>query len=73
MNTKWKFSSLVLGLVLLLSSPAFARDHHGPPPPHGGPGGGSSGAAPEVDPSLAIAGISFLTGSLAVLRSRLRK
>jgi hypothetical protein len=34
--------------------------------------GGSSGAAPEVDPSLAIAGISFLAGSLAVLRSRRR-
>jgi hypothetical protein len=69
MNSKWKFSALVLGLVLLLSSPAFAHDHHGGPPPSGG----SSGAAPEVDPSLAIAGISFLTGSLAVLRSRLRK
>ena len=69
MNTKWKFSALVLGLVLLLSSPAFAHDHHGGQPPSGGP----SGAAPEVDPGLAIAGISFLAGSLAVLRSRLRK
>jgi len=67
MNSKWKSSALVLGLVLLLSAPAFARHHDDPPP------GGSSGAAPEVDPSLAIAGISFLAGSLAVLRSRLRK
>lgn len=70
MNRKWKSSALVLGLVLLLSAPVFARDHHGGPIP---PSGGSSGAAPEVDPSLAIAGISFLAGSLAVLRSRLRK
>jgi hypothetical protein len=69
MNTKWKFSALVLGLVLVLSAPAFAREHGGSIPPKGGP----SGAAPEVDPGLAIAGISFLTGSLVVLRSRLRK
>src|SRR5271165_5518950 len=73
MNSKWKFSALVLGLVLLLNAPAFAQNHRGGPPPHGGPGSGPSGAAPEVDPSLAIAGISFLAGSLAVLRSRLRK
>lgn len=68
MNNKWKSSALVLGAVLLLSAPAFARVGWPPPPPSGG-----SGAAPEVDPSLAIAGISFLAGSLAVLRSRLRK
>jgi hypothetical protein len=66
MNSKWKFSALVLGMVLLLSAPAFARHHDEPP-------SGNNGAAPEVDPSLAIAGISFLTGSLVVLRSRLRK
>jgi len=69
MNSKWKSSALMLALVLLLSAPAFAREHGGSLPPSGGP----SGAAPEVDPGLAIAGISFLTGSLAVLRSRLRK
>lgn len=70
MNMKWKSSALVLGAVLLLSASAFAHDDHlryppkpKPPPPR----------APEVDPSLAIAGISFLTGSLVVLRSRLRK
>jgi len=61
MTTKWKSSALVLGLALLLSAPAFAHDHQG------------GGAAPEVDPSLAVAGISFLAGSLVVLRSRLRK
>lgn len=30
-------------------------------------------AAPEVDPSLAIVGISFLAGTLMVLRVRRRK
>jgi len=49
--------------VLILSAPAFALKHHDK----------GDGAAPEVDPSLAVAGISFLTGSLVVLRSRLRK
>jgi len=29
--------------------------------------------APEVDPSLAVAGISFLAGTLTVLRARRRK
>ncbi|MGA2848942.1 MAG: hypothetical protein ABSE46_08105 [Terracidiphilus sp.] len=29
--------------------------------------------APEVDPSLAIAGISLLAGTLVVVRSRFRK
>jgi LPXTG-motif cell wall-anchored protein len=60
MNTKWKSSTLVLGLLLALSTPAFAHHHDNP-------------GAPEVDPSLAIAGISFLGGSLVVLRSRRRK
>jgi hypothetical protein len=69
MIAKWKSSTLVLGMVLALSSPAFAHRPWGPPPPPNTP----TGAAPEVDPSLAIAGISFLAGSLAVLRSRLRK
>jgi LPXTG-motif cell wall-anchored protein len=69
MNTKWKSSTLVLALALVLSTPAFAHHHPDTPAP---PGGGS-GTAPEVDPSLAIAGISFLGGSLVVLRSRRRK
>jgi len=30
-------------------------------------------AAPEVDPSLAVAGISLLAGTLAVVRARARK
>jgi hypothetical protein len=72
MIAKWKSSTLVLGMVLALSSPAFAHRPWGPPPPPNSPAT-PTGAAPEVDPSLAIAGISFLAGSLAVLRSRLRK
>ena len=63
MKSRWKFSALVLGMVLILSAPAFALKHHDK----------GDGAAPEVDPSLAVAGISFLAGSLVVLRSRLRK
>jgi hypothetical protein len=75
MNIKWKSSALVLGLALAMGAPAFAMDHHsgGPTPGHGSNHWRSCGAAPEVDPSLGFAGISFLTGSLAVLRSRLRK
>ena len=30
-------------------------------------------SAPEVDPSLAVGGLTFLAGSLAVLRARFRK
>jgi hypothetical protein len=73
MMTKWQSSTLVLGLALSLGTPAFALDCDvcAPPPDHHGHSGG--GAAPEVDPSLAVAGISFLAGSLVVLRSRLRK
>jgi hypothetical protein len=73
MITKWQSSALVLGLALSLGTPAFAlnRDVDVPAPDHHGHGGG--GAAPEVDPSLAVGGISFLAGSLVVLRSRLRK
>jgi hypothetical protein len=63
MKINWKSSALVLGMALLTSAPAFAWGHT--------KGGGTT--VPEVDSSLAIAGISFLAGSLAVLRSRLRK
>jgi hypothetical protein len=75
MNIKLKPSAMVLGLALVASAPAFASDHRSggstPTPQHNG--WRSCGAAPEVDPSLGFAGIAFLTGSLAVLRSRLRK
>jgi hypothetical protein len=46
----------------------------GPPPPDpGGPPPHAPATAPEVDPSLAIVGISFLAGTLTVLRVRRRK
>jgi hypothetical protein len=67
MRMKWKSSVLVLGMMLVLSTSAFAHRKDPAPP------GGVNGAAPEVDPSLAIAGLTFLSGSLVVLRSRLRK
>ena len=44
-----------------------------PPPPRNGPHPPAPATAPEVDPSLAIVGISFLTGTLTVLRVRRRK
>lgn len=52
-----KYSFLVFGVVLFFSASAHAM----------------SFPAPEVDPSLAIGGLFFLAGTLAVLRSRLRK
>lgn len=74
MNINWKSSVIVLGLALATGAPAFALNHSGGSAPSGGSNHWRScGAAPEVDPSLGFAGISFLTGSLAVLRSRLRK
>jgi hypothetical protein len=67
MNSKLKSSAFVLGLVLMLGAPAYAMGGRGDCGPSG------RVPAPEVDPSLAIAGVSFLAGSLVVLRSRLRK
>jgi hypothetical protein len=69
MKTKWMFSALMLVAMLSMGAPAFAHGRGG----GGGNPGGPSGAAPEVDPSLAVAGVSFLTGTLVVLRSRRRK
>jgi hypothetical protein len=57
MKTAWKYSFYLLGLVLLMSARAHACDN----------------LAPEVDPSLAVGGLTFLGGTLAVLRSRLRR
>ncbi|MGA2537834.1 MAG: hypothetical protein ABSF53_17595 [Terracidiphilus sp.] len=72
MNIKLKPAAMVLGMALITSAPAFASDHHSTPTPQHNQWR-SCGAAPEVDPSLGFAGITFLAGSLAVLRSRLRK
>jgi len=55
-----KYSFLVLGMVLLMGARASTPDCGG-------------GTAPEVDPSLAVGGITLLAGALAVLRSRLHR
>ena len=57
MKNVLKYSWLVFGIVLFLSISAHAMKLD----------------APEVDPSLAIGGILFLAGTLAVLRARIRK
>jgi hypothetical protein len=73
-----RFAVLTLVVALVASTAAFAG-HGGPPPPpppppqHGPPPPQPGKPAPEVDPSLALAGISFLAGTLAVVRSRFRK
>jgi hypothetical protein len=67
-----KYLFVVLVLALTMSSRANAKgwwwDHpKTPPPTHDG------WTAPEVDPSLAMGGLTLLAGSLTVLRSRRRK
>jgi hypothetical protein len=52
-----KNASIVLGLALCTSTAAYAGIH----------------TAPEVDPSLAIGGLTLLAGTLAILRVRSRK
>ena len=55
-----KYSFVVLGLALGTCSAAFGLAF--------GPG-----HAPEVDPSLAIGGLTMLVGTIAVLRIRRKK
>jgi hypothetical protein len=57
MKNVLKYSFLVSVVVLFLSASAHAMKLD----------------APEVDPSLAMGGLVFLAGTLAVLRTRLRK
>jgi hypothetical protein len=64
--------SKVLGFVVLLtaSASAFAGGHHDPSwwgPP------GWCFKAPEIDPASAMAGLTMLAGSLAVIRGRRSK
>jgi hypothetical protein len=63
-----KYSLLGLTLTAAASSAAFADPwkHHDPPKPE-------PRNAPEVDPSLAISGLSLLGGTLVVLRTQRRK
>ena len=65
MKIAFKYSLLVLALTLGSSIAAHAHYKEGrpqTPPP-----------APEVDPSLAISGITLLAGTLTVARARRRK
>jgi hypothetical protein len=62
-----KYSLLALTLVPganFARADVFYTDNHKPGRPE---------QAPEVDPSLAVAGISLLTGTLTVMRARRRK
>jgi hypothetical protein len=52
-----KYMFIVLGLALSASATAFAG------PPH----------TPEVDPGMAVSGLTLFVGSLAVLRVRRKK
>jgi hypothetical protein len=62
-------STLISGLALILGTAAYAAPKPTPQPPTITP----PKKAPEIDPSLAIGGVSLLLGSLAVLRSRRNK
>ena len=66
-----KHSMLALAVALSLTTFAHARDddrrRHEPPPPPACP---DPNTAPEVDPSLAIGGLTLLGGTLTVLRAR---
>ena len=62
MNTFFKRSILALVLAATASTAALARDHRHEPK-----------QAPEVDPNLAIGGVTLLAGALTVLRARRSK
>lgn len=53
---------LILVLYTCVSAHAMAFGGHG-----------GTGAKPEIDPSLAISGLTMLAGTLAVLRVRRKK
>lgn len=72
MKTALKSSLLILALAVAVSPLAQAhedRDHHHDPKPPCDP----PNTAPEVDPSMAFAGLTLLGGTLTVLRSRRSK
>ncbi|HEX4320737.1 MAG TPA: LPXTG cell wall anchor domain-containing protein [Acidobacteriaceae bacterium] len=61
MKNSLKLSLFALALALVATPRAHARPQPVSPSPR---------TAPEVDPSLAIGGLTLLGGSLTVLRSR---
>jgi hypothetical protein len=65
-----KYSLPVLALALLVSSRAKATPTPIPSPI--GPATPKHGTAPEVDPAVALTGLTLLGGAITVLRSRRR-
>ena len=57
---------LLLALLLLLTAVPMAHAHKTPPKPE-------PKTAPEVDPALALSGLTLLAGSLVVARARRSK
>jgi hypothetical protein len=68
-----KYSMLALLVVFGTSTLAFARDNRQPPPPPPPPTHCDPPSAPEVDPSLAISGLTLLAGTLTLARVARRK
>jgi hypothetical protein len=60
--------SMTLVLALGSSTFAMAHDRHTPPPPPPPPPCDPP-SAPEVDPGMALSGLTLLGGSIAVLRA----
>lgn len=56
----WKYPVVILSLSIATCSAAFGLAFH-------------QGKVPEIDPSLAIGGLTLLAGSIAVLRTRQKK
>jgi LPXTG-motif cell wall-anchored protein len=69
MKSALKSSLLALAFAVAVSPMAQAHDHHHDPKPPCDP----PNTAPEVDPSMAFAGLTLLGGTLTVLRSRRSK
>ncbi len=68
------YSALILALALGTSARAHAGDPgHGCENTSPGKAPVCNTVAPEVDPGMAVAGLSLLGGTLAMVRSRRRK
>lgn len=70
---KYALLTTVLALTASSQAHAFGGDHDGAKRRPGGQVPGIPNRAPEVDPSLAIGGLTLLGGTLTVLRARRRK
>jgi len=75
MKSAFKYALFTTVLALAVSSQARAndRDHRDGGDKDRSHDGNCPNTAPEVDPSLAIGGLTLLGGTLTVLRSRRRK